>query len=182
MIDRRTLLISSAASLAASAGRSAPTLSYTHVSFQDLAPGEQIKLVLNNKPVLLRHRTNAEIAAARDVPLDTLPHPQDRIPDTNFFRDARDENRALGDNGQYLLVSLICPRLGCVVLTDVGDFDGFFCPCGGSHFDTSGRFRKGVAPANLEIPIAWLEGRTIVIASPHHLTRDKALRDTLGWE
>ena len=50
---------------------------------------------------------------------------------------------------------LFSPRL-CSIGSKVGDskgeYGGWFCPCHGSHYDTSGRIRKGPAPLNLEIP------------------------------
>lgn len=46
----------------------------------------------------------------------------------------------------------VCTHLGCVPIGEAGDFGGWFCPCHGSHYDISGRIRKGPAPLNLEIP------------------------------
>ncbi len=48
----------------------------------------------------------------------------------------------------------ICTHLGCIPLgqrpTDERELDGgWFCPCHGSAYDTSGRVRAGPAPLNL---------------------------------
>jgi ubiquinol-cytochrome c reductase iron-sulfur subunit len=90
------------------------------------------------KPVFIRRRTQDEIAEARGVAFDTLPDPQG------------DETRVTKE--EWLVMVGICTHLGCVPLGQSGDFNGWFCPCHGSHYDTSGRIRKGPAPKNLEIP------------------------------
>jgi ubiquinol-cytochrome c reductase iron-sulfur subunit len=95
------------------------------------------------KPVFVRNRTPAEVQEARAVPLSQLPDP------------ATDQSRVEKD--QWLIVIGICTHLGCVPLgqkpTDPrGDYGGWFCPCHGSHYDTSGRIRKGPAPRNLDVP------------------------------
>ena len=91
------------------------------------------------KPLFVRNRTAGEIEAARSVDQADLPDP------------AKDEDRLLGPDNWLVLLG-ICTHLGCVPLSHTGDFAGYFCPCHGSHYDTSGRIRKGPAPANLEIP------------------------------
>jgi ubiquinol-cytochrome c reductase iron-sulfur subunit len=69
--------------------------------------------------------------------------------------DATDQNRALDENGEWLVMMGVCTHLGCVPLGDgAGEFGGWFCPCHGSHYDTSGRIRKGPAPENLPVPTA----------------------------
>ena len=58
----------------------------------------------------------------------------------------------------------VCTHLGCVPLGDKGDYDGWFCPCHGSHYDTSGRIRKGPAPTNMPIPkYEFVDNNTIKI-------------------
>ena len=105
--------------------------------------------------MFIRSRTEEEIAEARAVDLADLPDPlagNANLPDT---ADAADENRALDEAGQWLVQLGVCTHLGCVPLGDgAGDFGGWFCPCHGSHYDTSGRIRKGPAPANLPVPTA----------------------------
>ena len=83
-------------------------------------------------------RTQDEIDVARSVKMEDLIHPE------------KDEDRA--KNPEWLVMLGVCTHLGCVPLEDKGDFYGWFCPCHGSHYDTSGRIRKGPAPQNMEIP------------------------------
>ena len=65
---------------------------------------------------------------------------------------------------EWLVMTGVCTHLGCVPLGDKGDFGGWFCPCHGSHYDTSGRIRKGPAPTNLEIPkYEFVDSNTIKI-------------------
>ncbi len=95
------------------------------------------------KPVFVRNRTEQEIKEARDVPLNELRDPQ------------TDQSRVKKEN--WLILVGVCTHLGCVPLgqkpTDPrGDYGGWFCPCHGSHYDTSGRIRKGPAPLNLAVP------------------------------
>ena len=100
--------------------------------------GQSITVSWRGKPVFIRRRTQNEIAEARSVAFDTLPDPQG------------DETRVTKE--EWLVMVGICTHLGCVPLGQSGDFNGWFCPCHGSHYDTSGRIRKGPAPKNLEIP------------------------------
>jgi len=100
--------------------------------------GQSITVSWRGKPVFIRRRTQDEIAEARSVAFDTLPDPQG------------DETRVTKE--EWLVMVGICTHLGCVPLGQSGDFNGWFCPCHGSHYDTSGRIRKGPAPNNLEIP------------------------------
>jgi len=62
----------------------------------------------------------------------------------------KDEVRA--KNPEWLVVLGVCTHLGCVPLANQGEYNGWFCPCHGSHYDVSGRIRKGPAPKNLEVP------------------------------
>jgi ubiquinol-cytochrome c reductase iron-sulfur subunit len=77
--------------------------------------------------------------------------------------DASDENRSLDESGEWLVMMGVCTHLGCVPLGDgAGDFNGWFCPCHGSHYDTSGRIRKGPAPKNLPVPVAEFVDETTI--------------------
>jgi ubiquinol-cytochrome c reductase iron-sulfur subunit len=77
--------------------------------------------------------------------------------------DASDANRALDKEGKWLVMMGVCTHLGCVPLGDgAGDFGGWFCPCHGSQYDTSGRIRKGPAPRNLEVPVAAFTNETTI--------------------
>jgi len=100
--------------------------------------GNTITVKWRGKPVFIRHRTPEEIAGEAAVPMSHL-------------RDQEaDEERT--HKSQWLVVLGICTHLGCVPISGAGDFNGWFCPCHGSHYDISGRIRKGPAPLNLEVP------------------------------
>lgn len=127
-------------------------LSSILVDISDVAVGTQISVMFLGKPVFVRRRTQEEIDLARAVDLDDLPDQQDRNANKPGL-DASDENRTMDEAGEWLVMTGVCTHLGCVPLGDgAGDFDGWFCPCHGSHYDTAGRIRKGPAPENLHIP------------------------------
>lgn len=123
-------------------------LASIEVDISQLAEGQQIKVLWQGKAVFIRHRTAEDIAKARadDTAADIKDH-------TNRPTDAE---RVVDDNGvsrpEILVLVGVCTHLGCVPLADRGEYEGWFCPCHGSHYDTSGRIRKGPAPANLVIP------------------------------
>jgi ubiquinol-cytochrome c reductase iron-sulfur subunit len=124
--------------------------------------GTQITVLWQGKPVFLRARTAEEIAAARAVDVSSLPDQNAENENLVAGADASDENRALSEDGTWLVQMGICTHLGCVPLGEEGDFGGWFCPCHGSHYDTSGRIRKGPAPRNLLVPVAaFLDDTTI---------------------
>ena len=108
--------------------------------------GQTITVKWRGKPVFIKNRTAADIDAANSVDVSTLRDPQ------------QDAERVRGDP-KWLVVLGICTHLGCVPIANAGEYNGWFCPCHGSHYDTSGRIRKGPAPENLEIPpYSFLEG------------------------
>ena len=117
---------------------SVKALASTEVDISGVEPGQSITVLWRGKPVFIKRRTPEEIQEARNVNLDDLPHPE------------KDEDRA--KNPEWLVMLGICTHLGCVPLNDKGDYNGWFCPCHGSHYDTSGRIRKGPAPTNMEVP------------------------------
>ncbi|CAH2352186.1 cytochrome b-c1 complex subunit Rieske, mitochondrial [[Candida] railenensis] len=100
--------------------------------------GKNVLVKWQGKPVFIRHRTPDEIDEANDVDISTLRDPQN------------DADRVL--KPEWLVMVGICTHLGCVPIGEAGDFGGWFCPCHGSHYDISGRIRRGPAPLNLEIP------------------------------
>ena len=114
------------------------------VDLADVAVGTRITAKWAGKPVFIWRRSPETIAAARATPLDDLADP------------ALDVNRSADEAGEWLIVIGICTHLGCVPVgqdgDSVGEFGGWFCPCHGSHYDRSGRIRKGPAPRNLDIP------------------------------
>ena len=123
--------------------------------------GTQLTVKWRGKPVFISRRSPEDIKAARDVTMSDLV-------DTNSENrnkpgtDASDVNRSLDEAGEWLVQVGVCTHLGCVPLDHQGEFGGWFCPCHGSQYDTSGRIRKGPAPRNLEVPIsAFQDEKTI---------------------
>ena len=117
---------------------SVKALASTEVDVSGVERGQSITVLWRGKPVFIRRRTDEEIAKAKNVKLEDLPHPE------------TDEDRA--KNPEWLVMLGVCTHLGCVPLGDKGEYGGWFCPCHGSHYDTSGRIRKGPAPTNMEVP------------------------------
>ncbi|PIY74739.1 MAG: ubiquinol-cytochrome c reductase iron-sulfur subunit [Rhodobacterales bacterium CG_4_10_14_0_8_um_filter_70_9] len=132
------------------------------IDLSALSEGQQITVKWRGKPVFVRYRTEAEIEAARATPLSDLADPLSRSGNAPTAS-ADDANRALGENGEYLVMVGVCTHLGCVPLGQQGEFNGWFCPCHGSHYDTSGRIRKGPAPRNLHIPELAFDGTTVTL-------------------
>ncbi len=138
-------------------------LSSIRVDVSGVLEGTQLTVKWRGKPVFIRRRTADEIEAARATALDELPDREARNANAEGA-DAADENRALDESGEWLVMMGVCTHLGCVPLGDgTGDFGGWFCPCHGSHYDTSGRIRKGPAPENLPVPMARFDGETTIV-------------------
>ncbi|MEY3196962.1 MAG: ubiquinol-cytochrome c reductase, iron-sulfur subunit [Pseudomonadota bacterium] len=110
------------------------------VDLSGVNPGQTITVKWRGKPVVIRHRTETEIAEAKSVPMSELKDPEP------------DSNRVQKGHEQWLVMIGICTHLGCVPIGGQGEYDGWFCPCHGSHYDSAGRIRKGPAPLNLELP------------------------------
>jgi len=148
-------------------------LSSIFVDVSGVEPGTQLTVMFLGKPVFIRHRTGAEIQKAQEQDAEAvgnLPDPVARNANiTDQAAPASDENRVLPSPegeapGAWLVQMGVCTHLGCVPLGDAGDFDGWFCPCHGSHYDLAGRIRKGPAPENLPIPpVRWDNGLTLKI-------------------
>jgi len=137
-------------------------LSSIQVDTADILPGTQLTVKWLGKPVFIRRRTEDEIKDARSVDLTDLIDVSARN-DNAPALDASDQNRALDESGEWLVMMGVCTHLGCVPLGDgAGDFHGWFCPCHGSHYDTSGRIRKGPAPENLPVPVAAFVDETMI--------------------
>lgn len=113
-------------------------LASVEVNVASIQPGQIVTVLWRGKPVFIRHRTPEEIEAARATNINDLPDPQ------------TDEARV--QKPEWLILVGICTHLGCVPIGPSGDFKGWLCPCHGSHYDTSGRIRKGPAPVNLAVP------------------------------
>ena len=126
-------------------------LSSIEVDISGIEPGTQITVKWLGKPVFIRRRTSDEINLARDAVIADLPDGMGRNANA-VDANADDKNRTLDEDGEWLVMMGVCTHLGCVPLGDKGEYKAWFCPCHGSHYDTSGRVRKGPAPKNLEIP------------------------------
>ena len=130
-------------------------LGSTEVNIADIEEGQGITVKWRGKPVFIRKRTQEEISEAKAVNLEDLKDP------------AIDDDRVKKD--EWLVLVGICTHLGCVPLgqkiTDMkGEYNGWYCPCHGSHYDSSGRIRKGPAPTNLAVPpYSFINDTTIKI-------------------
>lgn len=113
-------------------------LAKIEVKLGEIPEGKSVTFKWRGKPLFIRHRTAAEIANEQSVAVNSLRDPQ------------HDNERV--KNPEWLVVLGVCTHLGCVPIANAGDFGGYYCPCHGSHYDASGRIRKGPAPLNLEVP------------------------------
>lgn len=135
-------------------------LSSIRVDVSGVSEGSQITVKWLGKPVFIRRRTAVEIEDARSVDVADLPDGNARNGNLSADAPATDENRAMDESGEWLVQMGVCTHLGCVPIGNAGDYaveggiGGWFCPCHGSHYDTSGRIRKGPAPENLPVPVA----------------------------
>lgn len=119
------------------------------VNLAAIPEGKNVVVKWQGKPVFIRHRTSHEIQEANAVELSSLKDPQ------------TDTDRV--QKPEWLVMLGICTHLGCVPIGEAGDFGGWFCPCHGSHYDISGRIRRGPAPLNLEIPQYEFDGEKLVV-------------------
>ncbi len=138
-------------------------LSSIRVDVGAVQTGTQITVKWLGKPVFIRRRTETEIEEGRAVDLSDLIDPIARNMNLAEDAPALDVNRTLDESGEWLVMVGVCTHLGCVPLGDgSGDYDGWFCPCHGSHYDSAGRIRRGPAPQNLLVPVAeFLDEATI---------------------
>lgn len=130
----------------------ASTLALASIEFNlsDIDVGQSVTIKWRGLPVFVRHRTTKEIEEAKAVPLSDLKDPE------------TDEQRTKEGHEEWLIMVANCTHLGCVPVGESGDFDGWFCPCHGSHYDTAGRIRKGPAPKNLVVPEVEFLSDTLV--------------------
>jgi ubiquinol-cytochrome c reductase iron-sulfur subunit len=133
------------------------SLATTDVDISHVEAGQAITVMWRGKPIFIRHRTDQEIAKAKDTPLDDLIDPLARNANLPDEAPATDENRAAKNRETWLVMIGICTHLGCIpkgqaVGDPKGDYDGWFCPCHGSQYDSAGRVRVGPAPQNMAIP------------------------------
>lgn len=136
--------------LSMSASKDVLALASLEVDLSSIEPGTTVTVKWRGKPVFIRRRTDDDIKLANSVDVASLRHPQE------------DAERV--KNPEWLVVIGVCTHLGCIPLPNSGDFGGWFCPCHGSHYDISGRIRKGPAPFNLEVPTySFLEDNKMLI-------------------
>ncbi|MCE0505775.1 MULTISPECIES: ubiquinol-cytochrome c reductase iron-sulfur subunit [unclassified Roseivivax] len=139
-------------------------LASIRVDVGGVSEGSQLTVQWLGKPVFIRNRTAEEIEAARSVEVSELVDQVARNENLRGEQPATDENRSLDEEGKWLVMMGVCTHLGCVPLGDgAGDFNGWFCPCHGSHYDTSGRIRRGPAPTNLPVPVAEFADETTIV-------------------
>lgn len=131
------------------------------IKLGDIPEGKSVTFKWRGKPLFIRHRTAKEISTERNVAVATLRDPQsDDVGLLNKFLFVclifdlcfvfYVQQRVT--KPEWLVVIGVCTHLGCVPIANAGDFGGYYCPCHGSHYDASGRIRKGPAPLNLEVP------------------------------
>ncbi|XP_074309207.1 cytochrome b-c1 complex subunit Rieske-4, mitochondrial-like [Silene latifolia] len=136
--------------LSMSASKDVLALASLEVDLSSIEPGSTVTVKWRGKPVFIRRRTEDDIKLANSVDISSLRDPQ---PDADRVQDP-----------EWLIVIGVCTHLGCIPLPNAGDFQGWFCPCHGSHYDISGRIRKGPAPLNLEVPTyKFLEDNKLLI-------------------
>lgn len=124
-------------------------LASLEVDLSKIQPGTTTTVKWRGKPVFIRRRTADEIAKENAVDMGELRDKQ------------ADADRT--QNPEWLVVVGVCTHLGCVPIANAGDYNGWFCPCHGSHYDASGRIRKGPAPENLEVPEYSFQDETTMI-------------------
>lgn len=140
-------------------------LGSVRVDVSAVQEGQEITVMWRGGPVFVRHRTAEEIAEARDVDLSALPDEDARNDNAGMAgAPAIDENRVL--RPEFLIVKGNCTHLGCVPTSQEtgrgGEYDAWYCPCHGSHYDKSARIRRGPAPENLPVPDYYFETDTVV--------------------
>lgn len=175
-LHRRDVLAGAAGLLASAGGAAAlwplldqmnpnpatPLPPVTDVDLARVGPGQEVTVAWKNKPVIIRHRTESELAAARATPLAALRDPLARNAARPEHALAVDHNRTEAGHEPWLVVVGLCTHLGCRLLSNpdpAGSLEGaaWFCPCHASRFDTSGRVRSGPALTNLPVPpLTWL--------------------------
>jgi ubiquinol-cytochrome c reductase iron-sulfur subunit len=127
-------------------------LSSIEVDVTQVAEGQSITAKWRGKPVFIRQRTAKEIEEGKNVQLSDLKDPIARNANLAPDAEATDANRAAPGKEAWLVMVGVCTHLGCIPLGQAGEYDGWFCPCHGSSYDTSGRIRQGPAPENMAIP------------------------------
>lgn len=133
----------------------AQALASIEIDLSPIKTGQAITVMWRGKPVFIRNRTEDEIKQAESVDVSKLPDPQ------------ADSARVTPKHTNWLVLVGICTHLGCIpkgqsIADSKGDYGGWFCPCHGSHYDTSGRIRLGPAPRNLAVPPVEFVSDTLI--------------------
>lgn len=136
---------------------SALSLSSVEVDLAPVKEGQAITIMWRGKPIFIRNRTAVEVKSAQETKLDDLKDTVARVLGAPDSLNAEDKNRTKPGKENWLIAIGICTHLGCIPKgqrpgDERGEYGGWFCPCHGSVYDTSGRIRKGPAPRNLDIP------------------------------
>ena len=132
---------------------SALALATSEVDIGSIQAGESVTVKWRGKPVVVRNRTEQEIADAKAAALSELKDPIARNANLPADAPATDANRAAEGKENWFVMVNVCTHLGCIPLGQEGSFNGWFCPCHGSVYDTAGRIRSGPAPENMAIPV-----------------------------
>jgi ubiquinol-cytochrome c reductase iron-sulfur subunit len=128
-------------------------LASIEVDISAVETGMSLTVKWRGKPVFIRNRTEKEVADAKAVELADLKDPIARNANLGADAKATGIDRSAGEGKENWLVMIgVCTHLGCVPLGEAGEYNGWFCPCHGSVYDTAGRIRKGPAPENMAIP------------------------------
>ena len=140
-------------------------LASVEVDVSSLTPGMSLTVKWRGKPIFSRNRTPEEVEAAQNVALSELKDPIARNANGAADAPATDLARSAGEGKENWLVMVgVCTHLGCVPLGQSGEYNGWFCPCHGSVYDTAGRIRQGPAPENLAVPVfSFISDTTIRI-------------------
>ncbi|MBP1845326.1 ubiquinol-cytochrome c reductase iron-sulfur subunit [Rhizobium petrolearium] len=138
-------------------------LASIEVNVGAIEPGMSLTVKWRGKPVFIRNRTPEEVAAAASVPLSELKDPIARNANLPADAPATGADRSGGEGKENWIVMIgSCTHLGCIPLGQSGEYNGWFCPCHGSVYDTAGRIRKGPAPENLAIPNFAFKSDTVI--------------------
>ncbi|EDO36583.1 predicted protein [Nematostella vectensis] len=144
----KNLLVNFLSTMSASADVLA--MAKIEVDLNTIPEGKNMVFKWRGKPLFVRHRTADEISEEQNVDVASLRHPE------------ADADRVKDD--KWLVLIGVCTHLGCVPISNAGEYGGYYCPCHGSHYDASGRIRKGPAPLNLEVPEhSFLDESTLVV-------------------
>lgn len=158
----------------------APAVHNLTLDLSEIAEGTEISVKFEGRHFVVRHRTQSEIAAAEADDLTKFIDPFAQNVNLSAHAPASDQNRRATADGRFIILSRICPHLGCIVLGAAsGDYGGYFCPCHGAQFDTAGRVRNGPPPRNLSIPPFIMPDQTTLVLLTEQILTGPRLDDLL---